>query len=51
VTEQLCSMPAPTYAELLSSMDLERLGAAWLFAAVELSVKAGRRASVGRHGG
>jgi len=43
VTEQIFAMPAPAYAELLSSVDLERLGVAWLFAAVVLSVEAAPR--------
>jgi hypothetical protein len=51
VTEQIPPMPYPTYAGLPSSVDLGRLGTAGLFAAVVLPVEAGRRASVGRHGG
>jgi hypothetical protein len=51
VTGQIFPMPAPTYAELLWSVDLERLGVAWLFAAVVPPVETGPCASVGRHGG
>jgi hypothetical protein len=51
VTGQILPMPAPTYAEPLSSVDLERLGVSRLSAAAVPPVEAGPRASIGRHGG